>query len=294
MTVVATRPAKKPAKPRAVAQHGRISLPGDLWRRRVLIAIVSVYVTVLIVTPMLALFPGALSEGLDAALATLTNPLFLAAFRLTLEIAFISVLVHAVFGTMLAWMLVRHRVVGTTLLNALIDLPLAVSPVVVGYMLLLLFGRNGLLAPTLDALHLRIAFSVPGMVLATLFITMPFMVREMIPVLESLNHEQELAAASLGASGWQTFRRVTFPAIRSGLVYGIILTFARALGEFGAVLVIGGGIQGRTETATIFIFNAMEHREYVSAYTAAIVLGLFSLILVVSAEWLRRRKRDVK
>lgn len=292
MTAVVTRETKPPSKPKAIAHHGRISLPGDVWRRRALISIVAIYVTGLIVTPILALFPGALSEGLGAAITSLTDPLFLASFRLTLEIAFISVLIHAIFGTMLAWVLARHRIPGRTLLNALIDLPLAVSPVVVGYMLLLIFGRNGLLAPALDALQLRVAFAMPGMVLATLFITMPFMVREMIPVLEALNHEQELAAASLGASGWQTFRRVTFPAIRSGLVYGIILTFARALGEFGAVLVIGGGIQGRTATTTIFIFNAMEHREYVSAYSAAIVLGLFSLILVVGAEWLRRTKRQ--
>lgn len=280
----------KPVKP--VAQHrGRISMPGDIWRRRLLIWLVALYTTILIVFPIAALFPGAFSEGMGTAVATLSNSAFLAAFWLTLQIAFISVLIHALFGTILAWVLVRYRIPGRALMNALIDLPFAVSPVVAGYMLLLLFGRNGLLAPVLDTLQIKVAFALPGMILATLFITMPFMVREIIPVLESLNYEQELAAASLGASGWQTFWRVTFPAIRSGLVYGIILTFARALGEFGAVLVVGGGIQGRTETATIFIFNAMERREYVSAYSAAILLGLFSLILVVGAELFRRRMR---
>ena len=271
-------------------QHrGRIALPGDIGRRRLLIGMVATYILVLILVPILALFPGAFSEGIGAVFIALSNPALWSAFGLTLTIALICVLIHTIFGTMFAWVLVRHRIFGRRLLNALIDLPFALSPVVVGYMLLLLFGRNGLLAPTLDALGLKVAFAMPGMVLATLFVTMPFMVREIIPLLETFSPEQELAAASLGANGWQTFWRVIFPALRSGLMYGILLTFARALGEFGAVLVVGGGIQGRTETATIFIFNAMDHRQYVSAYSAAIVLGLFSLILVIGTEFLRRK-----
>ncbi len=284
--------AELPSEPNpAVPHRGRISLPGDLWRRRLLIGVVMTYVTVLIVAPITMLFPGAFSEGINAIGIALSNPALWAAFGLTLYIALICVLVHALFGTMLAWVLVRHRIAGRRLLNALIDLPFALSPVVVGYMLLLLFGRNGLLAPVLATLNVQVAFALPGMVLATLFITMPFMVREIIPILESFSPEQELAAASLGANTWQTFWRVTFPALRSGLIYGVVLTFARALGEFGAVLVVGGGIQGRTETATIFIFNAMDHRQYVSAYSAAIILGLFSLVLVVGTELLRRKKK---
>ena len=137
------------------------------------------------------------------------------------------------------------------MINGLIDLPFAVSPVVVGYMLLLLFGRQGLLAPVLQALDIRVAFAVPGMVLATLFVTLPFMIRELVPVLEAFGVQQEQAAATLGASGWTTFWRITLPALRWGFIYGVTLTLARALGEFGAVLVIGGGIQGRTETATL-------------------------------------------
>jgi sulfate transport system permease protein len=191
---------------------------------------------------------------------------------------------------MLAWVLVRYRFRGHWLLNGVIDLPFAVSPVVVGYMLLLLFGRTGVLAPVLEALNIKIAFAVPGMILATLFVTLPFMAREVMPVLEAFGVEQEQAAATLGASGWQTFWMVTFPALRWGFIYGVILTFARALGEFGAVLVIGGGVQGRTETVTLFIYRALDERQYVGAYSAALLLGLLSLVLVIGTEFLRKRE----
>jgi sulfate transport system permease protein len=170
-------------------------------------------------------------------------------------------------------------------------MPFAISPVVVGYMLILLFGRNGLLAPVLAALNIKVAFAIPGMVLATLFVTLPFMIRELIPILENFGIQQEQAAATLGANGWQTFWRVTLPALRWGFIYGITLTFARALGEFGAVLVVGGGIQGRTETATLYIYRALDSREYVGAYSAALVLGLFSLLLVIGTDLLRRREK---
>lgn len=171
-------------------------------------------------------------------------------------------------------------------------MPFAVSPVVVGYMLLLLFGRNGLLSPVLTALDIRVAFAWPGMVLATLFVTLPFMIRELGPVLEAFGVQQEQAAATLGASGWQTFWYVTLPAIRWGFFYGLTLTLARALGEFGAVLVIGGGIQGgRTETATLYIYRALDERDTVGAYSAALLLGLISLILVIGSDLWRRREK---
>jgi sulfate transport system permease protein len=157
-------------------------------------------------------------------------------------------------------------------------------------MLLLLFGRTGILAPLLAPLGIQVAFALPGMVLATLFVTLPFMVREVIPVLENFGIRQEQAAATIGASGWQIFRRVTFPALRWGFIYGVTLTFARALGEFGAVLVIGGGVRGRTETATLYIYNALDERNYVGAYSAALILGLLSLILVIGTDYIRRRE----
>ena len=261
------------------------------WRRRLMIGVVVAYAALLILAPLAALVSGAFAKGIGASLQALSDPAVFSAFLLTLKIAFLTVIVHGLLGTVLAWVLVRYRFRGHWLLNGVIDLPFAVSPVVVGYMLLLLFGRTGLFAPLLEALNLKVAFAVPGMILATLFVTLPFMAREVMPVLESFGVEQEHAAATLGASGWQTFWMVTFPALRWGFIYGVILTFARALGEFGAVLVVGGGIQGRTETLTLFIYRALDERQYVGAYSAAMVLGLLSLVLVIGTELLRKREK---
>lgn len=256
-----------------------------------LITLVVAYVAFLIITPIAALAFGALEKGIGASLASLNHPEIFSAFWNTLWISLVVVLVHSIFGMVVAWVFVRHRFPGRNLINGLIDMPFAVSPVVAGYMLLLLFGRNGMLAPVIDKLGIKVAFAMPGLVLATLFVTLPFMIRELIPVLEAFNTQQEKAAATLGANAWQTFWRVTFPALRWGMIYGITLTFARALGEFGAVLVIGGGVEGRTETATLFIYRALDERQYIGAYSAALALGLFSLILVMGSDWLRRRER---
>lgn len=261
------------------------------WHALALIALVILYVGVLVVAPLFALVTGALGEGLSAVAAALTQPDVLSAFSRTLIISVVTVTVHTICGMAVAWVLVRQEFPGKRLLNGLIDLPFAVSPVVAGYMLILLFGRRGVLAPLMDSLGIQVAFAMPGMILATMFVTLPFMVRELMPVLESFGVEQEQAAATLGASGWQTFWRVTFPALRWGFIYGLVLTFARALGEFGAVLVVSGGIQGRTETATLYIFRALDDRQYVGAYSAALVLGAISLLLVLGTELLRRRER---
>jgi sulfate/thiosulfate transport system permease protein len=261
------------------------------WIGRILIGLVVCYVCLLIFLPILSLGISAFQDGLEAIIQSLLLPEVLAAFRLTLLIGLLVVAVHAIFGTLTAWILVRDNLPGKNLINGLIDLPFAVSPVVVGYMLLLLFGRNGLFAPLLETLGIRVAFAVSGMVLATLFVTLPFMVRELIPVLKNLGTNQEQAAATMGASGWQTFWRVTFPAIRWGIIYGIMLTFARALGEFGAVLVIGGGIYGRTETATLYIYRALDERQYISAYSASLVLGLISFLLVIGTDLIRKKER---
>jgi sulfate transport system permease protein len=223
---------------------------GNIWVRRILISLVILYVGGLILAPLVALVAGAFQDGLRPVFNALFQPEVLEAFKITILIGLAVVLIHGVFGTIVAWVLVRDRFKGRELVNGMIDLPFAVSPVVVGYMLLLLFGRNGILAPLLESLGVRVAFAVSGMLLATLFVTLPFMIRELIPVLENFGINQEQAAATMGANGWQIFWRVTFPALRWGFIYGVTLTFARAIGEFGAVLVIGGGIQGRTETAT--------------------------------------------
>jgi sulfate/thiosulfate transport system permease protein len=263
-----------------------------VWRRRLVIGIVVAYMAVLILAPIGALMSGAFAQGLGAIMNALSDPDVLGAFWRTLLIAIICVVVHTVFGIALAWVLVRQRFRGQRILNGLIDLPFAVSPVVAGYMLLLLFGRRGLLTPVAESLGITVAFALPGMLLATLFVTLPFMVRELMPVLEAFGIEQEQAATTLGASGWQTFRLITLPGLRYGLLYGVTLIFARALGEFGAVLVVSGGVRGRTETATVYVFRALDERLYAGAYSAALVLGLLSLILVLGAEILRRRERE--
>lgn len=262
------------------------------WIRRVLIGLVVGYVGILILLPIFSLILGAIEDGLGAIVSALSQPDVLKAFQLTLSISLVVVVIHTIFGTLTAWVLVRDRFPGRNLVNGLIDLPFAISPVVVGYMLLLLFGRNGLFAPILEPLGIRVAFAVPGMVLATLFVTLPFMIRELIPVLENLGINQEQAAATMGANGWQVFWRVTFPALRWGLIYGVMLTFARSLGEFGAILVVGGGIQGRTETITLYIYRALDERQYVGAYSAALILGLISFLAVIGTDLIRRREKS--
>lgn len=274
------------------ASKKRPTSTGGRWVRRILIGIVALYVVGLIVTPLAALAVGALEGGFRAIFAELSQPDVLGAFWRTIWISLLVVIVHTLFGTLVAWVFVRHRFPGRKLINALVDMPFAISPVVVGYMLLLLFGRTGLLAPLLTALNIKVAFALPGMVLATLFVTLPLLIRELVPILENFGVQQEQAAATLGANGWQTFWRVTLPALRWGFIYGITLTFARALGEFGAVLVIGGGIQGRTETATLYIYRALDERQYVGAYSAALALGLFSLLLVMGTDFLRKREKN--
>lgn len=282
----------------SAAAHPQTAAGGAQWaalwgavRRRLLIGIVVAYMAVLILAPVAALFTGAFAQGVGTIISELGDPDVRGAFWRTILIACICVVIHAVCGTALAWVLVRQRFPGRRIINGLIDLPFAVSPVVAGYMLLLLFGRRGVLLPVTEALGIQIAFALGGMIIATLFVTLPFMVRELMPVLEAFGIEQEQAAATLGASGWQTFRLVTFPALRYGFLYGLTLTFARALGEFGAVLVVSGGVRGRTETATVYVFRALDERQYAGAYSAALLLGVLSLILVLGAEILRGKER---
>jgi sulfate transport system permease protein len=271
---------------KAPALSGTRHFTAGKW---ILIAAVWIYIIILIIAPVGALIVGTFKQGMQPVVEALTSPDFLSSFKLTIQISVIVALVQLVLGTLLAWVLVRQSFRGKSILNGMIDLPFAVSPVVVGYMLLLLFGRNSFLGPLLSTLGIKVAFAVPGMVLATLFVTLPMVVREMLPVIRRLDRTQELAAETLGASGWKTFWSVVFPALKTALIYGTTLTLARALGEFGAILVIGGGIQGRTETTTLYIFRALEERHYTAAYAAALVIGLCTVTLVTVADWLRRR-----
>jgi sulfate transport system permease protein len=286
------RPGKLGKQGARFSSTATTALPESLglnWGRRLIIGIVVAYVGVLILASVGALIAGALGAGLGSVLTTLADPDAQAAFALTLQIALITVVVNGAFGTIVAWVLTRQRFRGRRIANALIDLPFAVSSVVVGYMLILLFGRLSPLAALEDALGVQVVFAVPGMVLATIFVTLPFMIRELMPAFEALDREQEHAAALLGARHWQTFWLITLPTVRWAMLYGVVLTFARAIGEFGAVLVVGGGIQGFTETAPLYIFRVLDDRNYGAAYSVALVLGMFSLALVLGTERLRKR-----
>jgi sulfate transport system permease protein len=274
------------------SRMGRLALQ-YAWLRRALIGGVTLYVAVLILAPVLALLVGSLQGGLGPLLSIFADPDAQAAFGLTLEIAFITVLINGVLGTITAWVLTRQSFTGRRVWNALVDLPFAMSSVVVGFVLILIFGRLGPLASVQANFGIQVAFAVPGMVLATIFVTLPFMIRELMPVIAALDREQERAAATLGASDWQIFLFVTLPALRWGILYGLTLTFARALGEYGAVLVVGGDIQGSTETAPLYIFRVLNDGNFAGAYSVALALGLISLVLVLSIEQLRKRERTV-
>ena len=259
------------------------------WLPKILIGLALGYLAALVLVPVAGIFFSAFSSGLGAVVEALDQPDVLHAFWFTVVLAAGAVLVNAVLGTVVAWVLVRHQFTGRSFLNGIIDLPFVVSPVIAGYMVLLLFGRQGWFAGLLDATGIKIAYALPGMLLVTIFVSLPFTVREIMPVLRQIGIEPEQAAYTLGASGWQTFWRVTLPGIRWGLLYGVTLTLARALGEFGAVLVVGGAVEGRTETATLYIYRALDDRLYIGAYSAAVILAAFSFVVLIGMELLRRR-----
>lgn len=222
--------------------------------------------------------------------AALTTREALTAFGLTLTLAAAATVINVVFGTVIAWILVRQRFRLRGLVNGLIDLPFAVSPVVAGYMLLLLYGRGGWFGGLTQAVGTPVAFAFPGALLATVFVSLPFVVREVIPVLEEIGFEQDQAAATLGAGPWQTFRLVTLPGLKWALLYGAVLTAARALGEYGAVAVVGGAVAGKTETATLFVDRMLLERREPTAYAASLGLVLLSLAFLVILELLKRRR----
>lgn len=253
---------------------------GSAARRMVRVALIVGYVGVLLGFPVGVLI-ARVAPYLAALGATFADPYLQSALALSFRVAIITTLVNGVLGTVIAWVMTRTNLPGRALLNGLIDLPFALSPVVIGFLLLLLVGRLGPFTPYLSAWHIKIAFAEPGIILATIFVTFPLMIREVIPVLEAADRDQENAAATLGAHGWMTFWLVVFPAIRRGLVAGLTQTFARALGEFGAVLVIGGGIEGTTETTPLYIFRALDDLRPIAAFTIALGLALFSTLLVL-------------
>lgn len=263
------------------------------WAKNVLIAVVVFYLLVLLFVPALSLFVQAFSGGIEGFLNTLTDRAFVSAVRLTLLMAVVTVPLNAIFGLCAAWAIARNKFPGRALLISILDLPFSISPVVAGLMIVLLYGRNGWFGPWLQAADIKIVFAIPGMLLATAFVTLPFVAREVIPTLEEIGSDQEEAAKILGASDWQTFWRVTLPSIRWSLLYGIILTNARAMGEFGAIVVVSGSIAGKTQTLPLFVEDAYKQYHTQAAYSAAVLLAGLAVVTLVLKE-IMERKTQIK
>ena len=249
-----------------------------------------VYLGLLIVGPVAVMLWQTFSGGVAPVLEALTRPAFLHALKLTLIIALIAVPLNTIFGVLFALLVVRHEFRGKQILTALLDLPLGVSPVVVGLALIIVYGRRGEFGGWLADHGLRVIFALPGMVLATLFISIPFVAREVIPVLREIGTEQEQAARTLGASNWQIFRMITLPAIRVGVGFGVVLTTARALGEYGAVAIVSGKLSGRTETMTVHVEERFLAFDFTGAYTASLVLALLALLTLFAMQRLKPRE----
>jgi sulfate/thiosulfate transport system permease protein len=242
------------------------------------------YLGVLLIAPVGYIFWKTFEHGFAPAWEAISAPNALHALKVTLILTAIAVPANTIFGVLCAVAIVRHRFPGSGIVNAVVDLPLALSPVVVGLALLLLYGRGGWLGG-----H-AVVFALPGMVLATIFVSLPFVVREVVPVLREIGTEQEQAAITLGASGFQTFFRVTWPAIRWATAYGVVLTTARALGEFGAVSVVSGKLSGRTETATLFVEHRFQRFDETGAYAASVVLALLAFATLLAMNLIKPKE----
>ena len=251
------------------------------------------YLTVILLGPLALVFWRTFEHGLAPAWDALSAPDTIHAFKLTLLITAIAVPANTVFGVLCALVIVRRDFRGKGLLNAFVDLPLALSPVVVGLSLFLLYGRTGWFGGWLTDHGVQVLFALPSMVLATIFVSLPFVAREVVPTLREIGDEQEQAARTLGANGWQTFWRVTLPAIRWAVVYGVILTTARCLGEYGAVAVVSGRLQGQTETATLRVQERYESFDVAGAYAISIVLALIAVLVLLAMTQIKPREEAV-
>jgi sulfate/thiosulfate transport system permease protein len=249
------------------------------------------YISLIIYIPAINVFYQAFHKGIDPFIANLTRPDFLNAAKVTVLLALIVVPINTVFGLCAAWSIARHKFPGRTLLLSIIDLPFSISPVVAGLMILLLYGRQGWFGGWLQDRGIEIVFAFPGMVLATAFVSMPFVVREVIPVLEEAGTDQEEAARTLGANDWQIFWRVTLPNIRWGLMYGVLLTNARAMGEFGAVSVVSGNVANTTQSLPLFVEEAYKQYETEAAFSAAVLLAFLAAVTLVLKEILESKTK---
>ena len=261
------------------------------WVQRALIVVSLLFLGAFLFLPLLAVFVEALRNGLRAYLASLIEPDALSAIRLTLLVAAIAVPANLVFGLAAAWAIAKFEFRGKSMLITLIDLPFAVSPVISGLIYVLLFGLQGWLGPWLAEHDMKMIFAVPGIVLATLFVTFPFVARELIPLMQEQGTEDEQAALSLGASGWQTFRRVTLPNVKWALLYGVILCNARAMGEFGAVSVVSGHIRGLTNTMPLHVEILYNEYNFVAAFAVASLLALLALATLAAKTLVERKGR---
>lgn len=249
------------------------------------------YLFLLVIWPVVLVVQNTFSDGLGTLTTALTDPSVVFALRMSIYVAVWAVVINTVFGVGISLLLVRHEFPGKRLLSALIDLPLAVSPVVVGLALLLAYGgANGTFGPTVEALGLQVAYAPIGLVLATTFISLPLVVREVVPTLEEVGSEQEQAAHSLGAGRWQTFWRITLPSVRWAVVYGVVLSLARALGEFGAVKVVSGNIVQQTQTATLVVEQKYQDFEQGSAYATSFLLALVAVAALVVVTIIRPKE----
>jgi sulfate transport system permease protein len=257
--------------------------------RVVVVTLAVLFLLVFVVLPLVVVFASAFSKGAMAYFAALAEPEALSAIRLTLLIAAISVTLNLVFGVVAAWAIAKFEFRGKTFLITLIDLPFSVSPVISGLVFVLLFGAQGFLGPWLQANDIRVLFAVPGIALATIFVTFPFVARSLIPLMQEQGTQEEEAAISLGASGLQTFFRVTLPNIKWGLLYGVLLCNARAMGEFGAVSVVSGHIRGETNTMPLLVEILYNEYQFVSSFAIASLLAMLALITLVVKTILERR-----
>lgn len=252
------------------------------------------YLALLLVIPVIMIFFKAFEDGFAAAIDAVTTPEAQHAIYLTVLTVVVSVPINTIFGIACALVIVRHRFRGRGVLNAAIDMPFAISPVVIGLSLVLLYGsRDGWFGQDLAAAGIEVIFTPIGMILATMFVSLPFVVREVIPVLQEIGDDQEQAAATLGANGWQTFWRITLPSIRWGVTYGVVLATARVLGEFGAVAVVSGRISGSTETLPLYLRKLFDTFNVAGAYAAAVVLALLALTVLVVMNLIQRRDRTI-
>jgi sulfate/thiosulfate transport system permease protein len=260
--------------------------PASRWSLR---ALGLGYLTMLLLIPLVMIFYKTFEDGISPPIEAITSPDGLHALKLTLLMVVISVPLNTIFGIGCALLLVRHKSKANPFIDAVINLPFAVSPVVIGLSLYLLYGTDGWFA-FLGENGIKILFSVPGMVLASIFVSLPFVVRETVPVLQEIGTDQEQAASTLGANGWQTFWRVTLPAIRWGVAYGVVLTTARVLGEFGAVTIVSGSISGQTQTLPLFVEKQYANFNSTGAYGASLVLALLALITLLAMNLLKRKE----